>query len=122
MNIRSKIILITLPLIIAPLILTLIVSNLSAKNGITVVATEFLTFKSQVLTNYMESQWKLLVINNLEDNQEFLDITKSTIEGFSKTLIGSDEEKIFAIDFSGQLTMMSSEIFTSDLLPVMASE
>ncbi len=110
MNIRSKIIMITLPLIITPLILTLIVSTLSAKNGITVVATEFLTFKTKVLTNYMENQWNLLVSNDLADNPKFIDISKSSVEEFSKTLITSETEKIFAVDFSGNLMMTSSKM------------
>ncbi len=42
MSIRSKIIFVVLPLLIAPFLLTGIVSALSARNGITRVATEFL--------------------------------------------------------------------------------
>ena len=47
MNIRGKIILIVLPLIITPLLLTGVISALSARNGITSVATGFLRFKSE---------------------------------------------------------------------------
>ena len=114
MNIRSKIILITMPLIITPLIITLIVAILSARNGITVVATDFLTFKTKVLTTYMESQWNLLTDNDLYDSLEFIDITKTAIEGFSKTLIGSDTERIFAVNSFGELEMKSSEMFLND--------
>ena len=114
MNIRSKIILITLPLIITPLILTLIVATLSARNGITVVATELLTFKTEVLTTYMENQWTLLTNNDLDKNQEYVDISKSAVEGFSKTLVGSSSEVIFAVDGSGDLMMESSEITLTD--------
>lgn len=109
MNIRSKIILITLPLIITPLILTLIVAGLSARNGITVVATEFLTFKTEVLNNYIENQWNLLVSNDMDKNEQFVDISKSSVEGFAKSLINNSSEHIFAVDFSGNLVMQSSE-------------
>lgn len=109
MNIRSKIILITLPLIITPLILTLIVAGLSARNGITVVATEFLTFKTEVLNNYIENQWNLLVSNDMDKNDEFIDISKSAVEGFAKSLIKSDSEHIFAVDYSGNPVMQSSK-------------
>ncbi|MCK5673542.1 MAG: adenylate/guanylate cyclase domain-containing protein, partial [Spirochaetales bacterium] len=110
MNIRSKIILITLPLIITPLILTLIVAGLSARNGITVVATEFLTFKTEVLNNYIENQWELLVSNDMDKNEEFVEISKSAVEGFAKSLIKNDSEHIFAVDNSGNLVMQSSEL------------
>ena len=110
MNIRSKIILITLPLIITPLILTLIVAGLSARNGITVVATEFLTFKTEVLNNYIENQWDLLVSNDMDKNEEFIEISKSAVEGFAKSLIKNDSEHIFAVDTFGNLVMKSSEL------------
>lgn len=109
MNIRAKIVLITLPLIITPLILTLVVSTLSARNGITVVATEFLTFKSEVLNNYIDSQWNLLVNNNLDKDSEYVSISQSSIETFSKTLTDSDTQKIFAVDSTGDLVIKSSD-------------
>ncbi len=114
MNIRSKIILITLPLIITPLILTLIVAGLSARNGITVVATEFLTFKTEVLNNYIENQWNLLVSNEMDENKEFINISKSAVEGFAKSLVKSKSEHIFAVDYSGDIVMQSSELQFSE--------
>ncbi len=114
MNIRSKIILITIPLIITPLIITLIVSILSARNGITVVTTEFLTFKSKVLTNYMNDQWVLLVENDLDEDETFISITKKSVEDFSRTLIGQDSEQIFAIDNSGNTPISSSDLLMSE--------
>jgi len=108
MNIRSKIILITLPLIITPLILTLIISVLSARNGITLVATELLTFKTEVLTNYMESQWNLLTSNDLESSEEYIDISKIAVQSYSKTLIKNSSERIFAVDSSGELRMSTA--------------
>jgi len=114
MNIRSKIILITLPLIITPLILTLIVAGLSARNGITVVATEFLTFKTEILNNYIENQWELLVSNDMDKNEEFIEISKSAVEGFAKSLIKNNSEHIFAVDYSGNIVMQSSDIALLD--------
>lgn len=114
MNIRSKIILITLPLIITPLILTLIAASLSARNGITVVATEFLTFKTEVLNNYIESQWSLLAANDMDKNEDFIHISKSAVEGFAKTLVKNSSERIFAVDNSGNPVMKTSDFSISD--------
>ncbi|MBI9099235.1 MAG: hypothetical protein JEY91_12190, partial [Spirochaetaceae bacterium] len=114
MNIRSKIILITIPLIITPLIITLIVAILSARNGITVVATGFLTFKTEVLTNYMDNQWNLLADNDLEKDEKFISISKAAVESFAKTLIGSDSERIFAINKLGEITLKTGEIILED--------
>lgn len=105
MNIRPKIIFVILPLIIAPLVLAAFVSYLSAKSGITAVAANLLQFKSQTLSNYIESQWNLLISNNLEDKTQYRDAAKETISGFAKSLIRSPTELIFAVDSSGETVM-----------------
>jgi len=105
MNIRTKIIFVILPLIIAPLALAAFVSYLSAKSGITAVAANLLQFKSQTLNNYIESQWNLLTSNNLEDKAQYRDAAKETIFGFAKSLIRSPTELIFAVDSSGKTVM-----------------
>ena len=70
MSIRWKIILIVVPLILATLLLTGVSSYFSASNGITRVAKDFLGFKAQELQNQAESQWRLLVDNNLTGNPQ----------------------------------------------------
>jgi len=114
MKIRSKIILVTLPLIITPLILTLIISVLSARNGITNVATELLTFKTEVLTQYMEQQWNLLTSNNLQDSAEYVELSKTAVRSYSRTLIKRSSERIFAVDSDGGIVMSTAEIILSE--------
>ncbi|MBA7638224.1 hypothetical protein ES703_45877 [subsurface metagenome] len=110
MSIRAKIVLIVLPLIITPLLLTGIISSLSARNGITTVATEFLLLKIEELSNYADSQWALLVENNLQENRAFLDVSKSAVESFARNLIRSDTELIFAVDKEGAVVMRTGEV------------
>ena len=63
MRIRWKIVLIVMPLLVVPLLLTGTASFLAARNGITGIATQFLRFKAEELENYAQSQWDLLVEN-----------------------------------------------------------
>ena len=63
MRIRTKTILVVLPLIITPLVLLGIASFYAARNGITGVATEFLAFKAEQLASYADSQWNVLEQN-----------------------------------------------------------
>ena len=65
MNIRSKIIFVVLPLIVAPLLLMGLASIFTSRNGITALATEFQRFKAQELSKYAEGQWKVIFDNNL---------------------------------------------------------
>ena len=92
MRIRSKIILITFPLIITPLILTMIISSLSARNSITMIANEFLKFKSRIYTEYMDSQWDILVSNSLDKNSKYVELSKKASMEYAFTLLKKESE------------------------------
>lgn len=107
MGIRSKIVLIVLPLIITPLLFTAVVAALSARNGITTVATQFLQFKSEELVSYADNQWNLLESNNLQENQAFVDAAKSAIQSFAVNVTRTDTELIFASLSDGTVDMQT---------------
>jgi len=107
MGIRAKIVLIVLPLIITPLLFTAIVSGLSARNGITTVATGFLRFKSEELVSYANNQWNLLVDNDLSDNQAYIESAKSAVQSFAVNVTRSDSELIFASAPDGTIEMQT---------------
>jgi len=104
-KIRSKVILVVLPLIVTPLVLIALASIFTARNGITRVATEFLRFKAEELAKYAQSQWAILEENGLSDRPEFLDASRQVIESFAKSIIRSESETILAIDSSGAVAM-----------------
>ena len=113
MSIRAKVVLLVLPLIIAPLLLTGFVASLSARNGITSVATSLLAFKMDDLTNYANSQWSLLVENNFIGNQEYVDAARSAVGSYAQTLVRGDSELIFALDANGKVAMSTSPLTLS---------
>jgi len=110
MSIRAKIVLIVLPLIIAPLLVTGYVSSLSARNGITRVATSLLRFKQEELLSYASSQWSLLVSNNLVGNEEFVEASKDAVQSFARNMVRSATELILAVDAGGNVVMATGEI------------
>lgn len=110
MRIRIKIIFVVLPLIVAPLFVMALASILTARNGITLVATEFHRFKAEELSKYAQSQWTLLQENGLSGRKEFVEISKAAIESFARSMIRSDAELIFAVDRSGALAMTTADI------------
>ena len=109
MNIRTKITLVVLPLIVAPLLLTGFASSYTARNGITKVTTELLKFKAEEIEKYCRNQWLLLTENGMEENPEFVSISKSAIEAFAGNMIRSDTELIFSVDGSGEPGMQTAE-------------
>ena len=98
MKINTKTILIVLPLLITSLIITASISYLSARNGITEIATEYLNYKLDELEKYAQSQWDLLVASGLSDDEQYIEIAKSAVESFAKSIIRKETELIFAID------------------------
>ncbi|HUX21903.1 MAG TPA: adenylate/guanylate cyclase domain-containing protein, partial [Spirochaetia bacterium] len=114
MKIRSKIIWIVLPLLIAALLITGIISSESARAGITRVAVAALGFKAQELNKYMESQWNLLVQNKLADSKEYIQTAQNAVSSYADTIIRGKTELIFAVNDKGALTMSSKELKLDD--------
>jgi adenylate cyclase len=110
MSIRWKIVLIIVPLIVATLALTGVSSYFSASNGITRVAKDFLGFKAFELGNQAQSQWRLLVENNLADKPEMLAATKAAVEGYARSLLRSSTELILAVGEDGAVRMSTSAV------------
>jgi len=110
MRIRFKLVLVVLPLIITPLLLVSLAASLAARNGITRVATDFLQFKAEQLANYAQTQWKLLADNGLQDNPEFLAVSKAAVESFARSLVRSQSELILAVEGSGQVVLRTAEV------------
>ncbi len=114
MKIKTKMIWIVLPLIVVPIVIMGFAASLSARNGITKIATEFLRFKTDELLNYANSQWGILVENNLADKAEFVSATKAAVESFAATLVRSKSEIIFAVDESGNVAMSTGRLGIGD--------
>ena len=113
MRIRKQISLIVLPLIIVPLILTGIASSFAARNGITQVTTEFLRFKAEELYDYAANQYQILVDNDLETNEDFVEVARSTVASFADSLVRDDTERIFALSDEGEIDFSTGELVLS---------
>jgi class 3 adenylate cyclase/HAMP domain-containing protein len=113
MSIRAKVVTLVLPLIIAPLLLTGYISSLSARNGITSIATSFLKFKMDDIQNYGNSQWSLLVQNSMVSNQEFVDAAKTAVSSYARSLVREEAELILAIDAQGKLVFTTADVTLS---------
>lgn len=113
MSIRVRIVLIVLPLIITSLLIAEVITSLYARNGITMIATRFLQFKTEELRNYATSQWTMLVDNDLAQNDDFIEASQAAIESFAVSLIRNDTEMILAINADGSVVMQTNEISVS---------
>lgn len=110
MSIRVKIVLIVLPLIITTLLLTGASSFFSATNAITGIAKEFLGFKAAEFQKYAESQWLLLVENNMTERPSMVAATQAAIESYADSIVRSATEVIFALDSQLEVVMQTVEL------------
>lgn len=110
MNIRAKVVLLVLPLIVGPLLVTGYIAALSARNGITGIATSFLRFKMDDLENYANSQWALLVQNNMVGRQGFVDAAKAAVASYARSLVRDEAELIFAVDSQGSVVLKTDDL------------
>ncbi len=115
MKINTKTILIVLPLLIASLIITAFISYLSARNGITEIATEYLNYKLDELEKYARSQWDLLVVSELSEDEQYIEIAKSAIESFAKSIIRKETELIFAVSEDMNVDISTGEFNLNDI-------
>jgi adenylate cyclase len=110
MSVRLKIVLIVLPLIITTLLLTGASSFFSATNAITGIATEFLGFKAAEFQKYAESQWLLLVENNMTERPAMVAATQAAIRSYANSIVRSDTEVIFALENDLDVAMQTGEL------------
>ncbi len=110
MSIRLKIVLIVLPLIITTLLLTGASSFFSATNAITGVAQEFLGFKAEELQKYAESQWLLLVENNMTERPTMVAATEAAVQSYANSIVRSATEAIFALNDRLEVVMATSQV------------
>ncbi len=113
MRIRTKIVLLVLPLLIAPLVVSGIVSSYAARNGITRVAVEFLRFKAEEIRKYAGQQQSILEENGLSGDDHFVALAKKAVEAYATGTIREPGELVVAFDPSGAIGMSSSKLHPS---------
>ena len=110
MKIRSKIILVVLPLITAALLASTFFSSSMARSGMNRLALSSMGFKSRELNKYMENQWNLLVTNGLSEDSAYVAVAKDAVLSYSISILGSPTEIIFALDGDMKVAMTTTGV------------
>ena len=121
MKIRTKIILVVLPVMVLTLCLAQAASYFTARSGVTRIAQRFLSFKVSELEKYAESQWNLLSENNFTGRPDMVEAAKNAVQLYAKSIILSDTEVFIALDEEGNTAMSTSplDILPEEIKPVM---
>jgi len=113
-SIRTKIIAIVLPLLIAGLVIGGISASSLARNAVTRVIVRFMNFKTDQLSQYMDGQWRILVENDMSGRTDMVQAAQAGIETYARGLLLSDSELVFALDSSGNVVMATGAVNLTD--------
>jgi adenylate cyclase len=113
-KIRTKIIAIVLPLLVAGLVIGGISASSLARNAVTRVIVTFLNFKTDQLSQYMDGQWRILVENEMSARQDMVQAAQAGIEAYARTLLLSESELVFALDAQGSVVMATAPVSLTD--------
>ncbi len=110
MSIRLKMILVVLPLLVVTLALAGISSYVVATGAVNRAIEELLAFKVSELEKYAESQWLLLVENDLTARPDMAAAAQRGVATFASSIIRTPTELIAAFDASGDMIMSTSTV------------
>jgi len=110
MKIRTKIILVVLPVLVLALGIAQQASFFAAQSGIMRLAQSFFIFKTSELKKYAEGQWNLLLENNFSGRPEMVEAAKNSVLIYAKGIILSDTEIILALDDGGNIAMSTTPL------------
>lgn len=113
MKIRTKVLFVVLPLLIFPLILIGFTSFISAKNGITKVAKEFLSYKVAEMYKYCRRQEDIIVETGLMDIGNYRELAKKSAEEYADTIRLSETGYFMAFDSEGKVVF--SDLTMNDI-------
>ena len=101
MRIRTKVLLVVLPLLIFPAFLIGYTGLISAKNGITKIAKEFLSYKAAEMYKFCSRQEDILVETGLADAGDYRQIAQRSAQEYADVIRLSETGYFMAFDSAG---------------------
>jgi len=101
MRIRSKVLLVVLPLLIFPAFLIGYTGFISAKNGITKVTKEFLSYKAAEMYKFCSRQEDILVETGLADIGDYREIAQRSAKEYAEIIRLSETGYFMAFNSAG---------------------
>jgi methyl-accepting chemotaxis protein len=110
MKIRSKVLLVILPLLIFPALLIGYTAFISARNGITKVTKEFLSYKTTEMYKYCSRQEDILVETGLISVEGYRELAQQSAEEYADVIRLSDTGYFMAFNSEGDVIFPSDDV------------
>jgi len=125
MKIRSKVLLVILPLLIFPAFLIGYTGFVSAKNGITKIAKEFLSYKTAEMYKFCSRQEDILVETGLVEEGDYRTIAQRSAAEYAEVIRLSDTGYFMAFTSEGKVvfpTETATDVSGEDFFKQVTSE
>lgn len=109
MKIRSKVLLVVLPLLIFPFALIGVTSYISARSGITKVAKEFLSYKVTEMYKYCRRQEEILAETGLLETGNYRDLAQKSAGEYAETIRLSETGYFITFNSEGRIIFPETE-------------
>lgn len=98
MGLGTRLLLFIIPVSIGSLLISGFLTGLYADRGVERAMTRLMVYKAEDLVRYTESQWSLLLDNNLDSDPAYLESLENSVTSYAITMLRSEGEWIFATD------------------------
>jgi len=113
-GIKSKILLVLIPLLICSFALNGYISVVSSRKSLSDISSQFMNYKINELYNYSYNQWNNLQSSGFGNDPVYIDIVEKSVESYAKGMIQKNSEIIFAINTEGKLIFSTTKIDYSE--------
>jgi len=109
MKIRTKVLIVVLPLLVFPLLLIGLSSYFSARKGITRIAREFLSYKVAEMYKYCRRQEDILEETGLASDVDYQKLAQKSAEDYAQTIGLSETGYFMAFNSQGKIIFPENE-------------
>ena len=105
MGLRTKLYLLILPLILVVVLLSGVLSSMTARSVLTPMATRLLAYKAEQLRDFGFSEWETIASLQFEDNRGIIEAAQESFQSYATSLLRTESELIVVIDEHADLVV-----------------
>ena len=108
LGLRTKALLLLLPLVIAIVGLSGAFAFLTSRNALTRVASRLMAYKAEQLRDFAYSQWEVIEDLGFAEDDEYRAAAEAAIQSYASSLLRNETELILALSSTGSVVMTTS--------------
>ncbi len=104
-GLRTKLYVMILPLILAVVMVSGVLSSLASRSALTPLATRLLAYKAEQLRDFVYSEWETIEDLGLAGNADYIIAAEESFRSYASSLLRTDTELIVVVGRDGETVM-----------------